>query len=208
MKCDKKNHFAKQCCSKNNRQQNRQNKGRKPALHPLDHDICSQNSEPDYLYGNHAASTSSPRVNITACGHTFKMLVDTGATINVIDQNTFSQMRNVKLQNTKTKAFAYDSKTPVEVAGKFDTMLETKKHITIATIYVVKGSRHSGNLMSLETAKELGLISLHLNHVTTKDSTLDIILHKHNKVFDGLGKLKDTKVTLSINSSKTPKVQP
>ena len=208
LKCGKKNHFAKQCRSKSNRHHNRQNKGRKPALHPLDHDICSQNSEPDYLYGIHTASTSSPRVNITACGHTFKMLVDTGATINVIDQNTFSQMRNVKLQNTKTKAFAYDSKTPVEFAGKFDATLETKKRITIATIYVVKGSKNSGNLMSLETAKELGLISLHLNHVTTKDSTLDVILHKHNKVFDGLGKLKDTKVALSIDSSKTPKVQP
>ena len=136
------------------------------------------------------------------------MVLDTGATINVIDQETFAKMGNVKLQSTRTKAYAYDCTKPVQFSGKFNAAIERKKRFTVATLYVVKGSNDSGNLMFLSTAKDLGLISLHINQVTTKDGSMDNILQKHSKVFDGLGKLKDTKVSLSIDVNKTPKVQP
>ena len=208
LKCGKKNHFANKCRSKGNRQQVQQNKGRKPILHPLDHDTPSQHSDEDYLYGIHHEHTKSPQINVKVCGHSFKMVVDTGATINVIDQETFAKMGNVKLQSTQTKAFAYDCTKPVQFSGKFNAAIETKKRFTVATLYVVKGSNNSGNLMSLSTAKDLGLISLHINQVKTKDGSIDNILQKHSKVFDGLGKLKDTKISLSIDVNKAPKVQP
>ena len=134
------------------------------------------------------------------------MVVDTGATINVIDQETFAKIGNVKLQSPQTKAFAYDCTKPVQLSGKFNAAIETKKRIAVATLYVVKGSNNSGNLISLSTAKDLGLISLHINQVTTKDGSIDNILQKHRKVFDGLGKLKDTKLLLSIDVNEAPKV--
>ena len=96
----------------------------------------------------------------------------------------------------------------MQFSGKFNAAIETKKRFTVATLYVVKGSNNSGNLMSLSTAKDLGLISLHINQVKTKDGSIDNILQKHSKVFDGLGKLKDTKISLSIDVNKAPKVQP
>ena len=208
LKCGKENHFSNKCRSKGNRQQVQQNKGRKLALHPLDRDNSSRNSYEDYLYGIHYERTKSPQINVTVCGQSFKIVVDTGATINAIDQNTISKMRDVKLQSTQTKAFAYDCTKPVEFTGKFDATIETKKRITLATLFVVKGSNNSGNLMSLSTAKDLGLISLHTNQVTTKDGSIDNIFQKHSKIFDGVGKLQDTKVILSIDVNKAPKVQP
>ena len=86
-------------------------------------------------------------------------MVDTGASINVIDEQTFSKFRKVTLQRTNTKAFAYNQSEPVDFLGKFEVVVETRKRMSVATFYVVKG-QNSGNLLSLSTAQDLGLITL------------------------------------------------
>ena len=42
-------------------------------------------------------------VNATVCGHMFNTIVDTGATINVIDQNTYAKIKNAELKYTKKR---------------------------------------------------------------------------------------------------------
>ena len=133
--------------------------------------------------------------------------LDTGATINVIDEKTFSKMDGVQLKPTNTKAFLYNSAQPVTFLGKFQAVVETRKRLSVAMLYVVKG-QNSGNLLSLSTAQDLGLITLHLNNLTTKDDKLDKVLSKHSKVFPGLGKLKGETVKLDINKHHVPKAQP
>jgi hypothetical protein len=91
--------------------------------------------------------------------------------------------------NFPAVAFPYNTTQPVKFLGKFEAVVETRKRLSVAMFYVVKG-QNSGNLLSLATAQDLGLITLHLNHVTTKDDSLDKILGKQTKVFHGLGKLK------------------
>ena len=78
-------------------------------------------------------------MNVTVCGHLFKMTVDTGATINVIYHNTYAKMQETELKTTNIKAFAYNNPKPVTFLAKFDAIVETKKRIVIATFYVVKG---------------------------------------------------------------------
>ncbi|CAB4006435.1 Retrovirus-related Pol poly from transposon [Paramuricea clavata] len=91
---------------------------------------------------------------------------------------------------------------------KFETTVETRKRIAVATFYVAK-TTDSGNLISLTTAQELGLTSLYLNKVSmTKDKKLGKILDKHAKVFSDLGKLKGEKVELNIDKEHAPKAQP
>ena len=104
--------------------------------------------------------------------------LNTGATINVIDEQTFSKMDSVQLKPTNTKAFPYNSAQPVKFLGKFEAVVETRKRLSVAIFYVVKG-QNSGNLLSLSTAQDLGLITLHLNNITTKDDKLDKVLSKH-----------------------------
>ena len=84
-------------------------------------------------------------------------MVDTGASINVIDQKTCSKL-------CQTRAFAYNQSEPVNFMGKFDAVIETKKRMSVATFYVAKG-QNSGNLLSLSTAQDLGLITLNLKSV-------------------------------------------
>ncbi len=147
-------------------------------------------------------------------------MVDTGASINVLDRKTFSKMVDVTLARTTTKTFPYNSSPPVRFIGKFQALVQTKKRYTVATFFVV-GDDDSGNLMSAQTAQELGLIELHLNKLSaqkspgetptfpkTKDKDLIKILEKNKEVFNGLGKLKGQKIILNIDETVQPTAEP
>ncbi len=73
------------------------------------------------------------KVNVTVGGAKFKITIDTGATINVIDRDTFNKMQDITLNRTNTKAFAYNTTSPVEFLGKFEGVIETRKRISVAT---------------------------------------------------------------------------
>ena len=52
------------------------------------------------------------------------------------------------------------------MTGKFDTLIESRKSLAVAAIYVT--AQDGGCLLSNTTAQELGLIILHLNQVDTQ----------------------------------------
>ena len=208
--CGKPNHFATVCRAKQDPiripRKTRKNKqhGHK-NIRTLDTEQNSSSDE-EYLYTVTDAKPDN-KVNVTVGGSKFKIAVDTGATINVIDYGTFEQMKDIKLTRTNMKAYAYSKTSPVEFIGKFEAVIETKKRMSVATFFVVK-AKHCGNLLSLNTAQELGLVSLHLNKLTSKDAALDHILQKHSTVFTGSGKLHGTQIKLDIDKTKVPKAQP
>ena len=108
-------------------------------------------------------------------------------------------MSDVHLKNTSIKAFAYNATKPVQFLDKFKALIETKKRIAVATFYVAQ-TTNGGNLITATTAQELGLISLHLNKVSTiTNSQLDKISNNHSPVFHGLGKLKGETIKFNIN---------
>ena len=206
-KCGKQNHFAAVCRwqpaqtrYRRNQRQNA-NKTRQPrSLKTIDTKAESKSdasSEEDYLYSMTDNRKNNNRVNVTVGGAKFKITVDTGASINVIDRETYNKIQGMKLSRTNTKAFAYNTNSPVEFLGKFEAVIETRKRMTVATFCVAKGES-CGILLSLNTAQELGLVSIHVDKLTTKDRALETLLQKNNEVFPGLGKLK----------KKIPKAQP
>ena len=150
-----------------------------------------------------------------------KFTVDTGSTINIIDENTFKQLQNINLQKTHVRAYPFNSSEPVQMTGKFDTLIESRKRLTVATIYVT--AQDDGCLLSNTTAQELGLISLHLNQIDTQtkalrkdkgtglstinDEKVRNILHKHSKVFQGVGKLNNRQIEYLIDKSVKPVAQ-
>ena len=130
----------------------------------------SDSSDKNYLYV--MTSDKAPKVTVKVCEHSFKATVDTGATINVIDQDTFAKMKGPELKPTNIQAFGYTAMKPVKFMGKFEALIETQKRVTVATFYVTK-TTDSSNLISSETAQELGLISLHLHKMLTTKDKLD-----------------------------------
>ena len=117
------------------------------------------------------------------------------------------------------KAYPFNSKEPVKMKGKFQTTVESRKKITVATIYVT--AENGGCLLSGTTAQELGLISLHLNtmqipkpsndeavkKVPVNDKGVQNIIRNHSSVFQGVGKLKDRKIQLIVDKSAKPVAQ-
>ena len=191
---------------KRERRPKKRNETPKPVNPLKSKDNDSDTSSEDYLYT--VKNKKTPSVRMKVCKHLFDATIDTGATINVIDQTTYSKMDRVNLKQTNIKAFAYNATEPVEFQGKFEAVIETRKRIAVAKFYVAQTS-NSGNLISATTAQDLGLISLHVNKLTeSKDAKIDEILSKHAKVFSGLGKLKGEQVKLNIDQHQPPKTQP
>ena len=114
------------------------------------------------------------------------------------------------LKPTRVQAYAYNSNTPMQMRGKFKTLVETKQRYAVATFYVTKDN--GGCLLSHSTAKDVGLISLHINNISHKgppvnDPEVTKILDKCPSVFYGLGKLKDKQVELVIDPDVKPVAQ-
>ena len=103
-------------------------------------------------------------------------MIDTGASINVIDENAFSRLQNntkrnsIRLKKPKTKVYAYSSTTPLPVVGTFVTVVESRRRLTSALFYVVKEDH--GSLLSYKTAQELDLIRLNVSSINTTTDDL------------------------------------
>ena len=56
------------------------------------------------------------------------MLTDTGSTTTIIDKETFKKIQkrkaNIQLRKSKMKLFPYGAEKPLEILGKFTTVLE------------------------------------------------------------------------------------
>ncbi len=213
--CGKDNHFAKYCRSKQKSFQ---------PINPLETapdqgqpSDSESSSDSHYCYStehqNPVPKSTQPKANIFIEGQRIPMTVDTGATINVIDWETFKKINSVHLEPTTVKAFAFNSSEPVKLAGKFETVLETQKRYAVATVYVTQGK--GGCLLSATSAQELGLVTLHLNNISTHQPNLAIddipiqrLIEKHTQLFEGLGKLKGKQIELVIDENVTPVMQP
>ena len=226
-KCGKLNHFARQCRSSKPDNEvpnqypesNRRGNKIRPVVGPPDNQSESSSSdESSYCYAVKTTAKNNPTTKVTINKHQVKFTVDTGSTINVIDQSTFKQLGPITLRKTRIKAYPFNGTVPVKMKGKFQTTVESRKKITVATIYVTEAD--GGCLLSANTAEDLGLITLHLNHIkVTKpnsqaaqqvnipDKGVQRIVNKHSSVFQGQGKLRNKQIELIIDEAVKPVAQ-
>ena len=138
------------------------------------------------------------------------MMVDTGASIDIIDESTYEMMQKSKsvcLSRTSNRIFAYGSQTQLPVLGKFKGTLESRNKIAITDIHVVKGN--FGCLLSYSSATTLGLIQVNINKVQAQQSaTHEQLIQEFSYIFDGIGTLKDVEVKIHIDPSVPPVAQP
>ena len=130
------------------------------------------------------------------------------------------------MNSSTSNIFAHASDTPLEIAGKFETEVETRHHVTLGIFYVANKS--TGNLLSFQTATELNLLQVNIDHVQEENpaqhpsSTIHPIeaqsvltgnlssnlIKEHPKLFVGVGKLKYTQIKLHIDENVIPIAQP
>ena len=85
-------------------------------------------------------------------------------------------------------------------------MIEMRNKIDTVKFYVVHGD-NMNSILGLETASRLGIIQI-INSISKKikqlASPLREIVNNHKSRFQGIGKLKDVKVKLSIDAEIKP----
>ncbi|CAB3985054.1 uncharacterized protein LOC110987377 [Paramuricea clavata] len=184
--CGKMKHFARCCRSKpirptfaessSSRPQSRfqppppNSFPRQPPPREIRHVTDTQQyptSDDEYLFTvaiSQVGNSTTPKAKVMIANVPLQMLIDSGASINVIDEKAYHaitkspQNNPLSLRHTSTKIYSYGGTSPLPVLGTFYTRVESKTRTTPATIYVIKGE--NGCLLSYKTATELELISV------------------------------------------------
>ena len=142
-------------------------------------------------------------------------IVDSGATVNVLDNATFSKINansQITLSSTNLKLFPYGSSTPLSIQGSFTSQISHRDKVTNAMFVVVK-NENSGSLLGHKTATDLELFQEHANFhpiqniSDSSDGFVQTFATKYPQVFNGIGKLNDFQLQLHIDPSVPPVAQ-
>ena len=218
-RCGKLNHYAR-CCRSNPKNdhpksyyQKHQPKysnshaggSRPPARRATVNQVSTQSSdeEEEYVYLVKTSNKQQlPHATVNMNNTPIHMMIDSGATINIIDEGTFAMIHpqpEMVANNVHIKPYGTD--TDIENIGRFLANIQHKSKNCNAYVYVVKG--HFGSLLSYHTATELGLLKI-VNQVT--DST---VLDEFPGLFDNkIGCLTNFKVKLHVDQDVQPISQP
>ena len=206
--CYKQGHYTKLCRSTGEKGSDKHELWHKKRsvrnVNTESSDSEQENSDIEYAHALNNGDAKLPLVTVHINGRQVKMLIDTGASVNIIDETTWrSQFMGPKLlplNKAHITLVPYGSKQKIQVMGKCEVKIEHGANKIHSTIYIVKGKY--GCLLGYKSATDLSLISM----VQRVDTTPleDTIHHKFPKLFSGIGKLKGVKVKLHID----PAVQP
>ena len=172
---------------------------------PIEDDNDSS-SDDEYIYtlGHQPGTVRVPETNVEINGVMMKMMIDTGASTDIIDETAFTtiqQTRTIQVEEDTCRIFAYGSQSRLTALGKFNANIQASGKQATTTIHVLEGTH--GSLMSFATASKLGLVDVKVNSVAT-DSNL---IEQYPSVFQGIGKLKDYEVKLHIDETVPPVAQ-
>ena len=140
-----------------------------------------------------------PRATVKVNNVEVEMVVDTGASTDIIDETAFdkvNQDKMITLQPTTRRLFAYGSNEQLSILGEFDCDLAFKQEQCNVRLYVMKGNH--GSLLSYKSAG---------NSVTPESSPHEALKKKFPTLFGGIGQLKDVTVKLHIDTSVQPVAQ-
>ena len=217
--CHKKGHIAKKCKAK--RRDNNANKSREDqqttearkyhqTTNYLDEDQDLLRSYSMYTVG---ASKSKPYcVNIKVNGQDVKMEVDTGASVTVINEQTFRQTlkSTPKIQPSDGNLHTYTGEE-IKVVGEIQVLVKYNNQKEILQAIVVAGK--APNLLGRNWLEKVKLnwqevfsttsSSTHENqdsdNASINDKNLSELLEKYSQVFEeGLGTLKATKAKIVV----------
>ena len=173
--------------------------------------VCDDSSSSDeYIFyvGNNQKDKFELKVNDCPV----KMLIDSGATVNLLDSAAFDNLLNKPcLKKSNTKIFPYMSTIPLKVRRSFYSKLTHKDRSIDAKFYVVEGN--CGSLLGKDSATRINLLrvgpenSFPVNTLSTPN-TVEGIVSKYPSVFSGVGKLKNFQVKVHIDPTVTPVIQP
>lgn len=200
-KCGKKNHFATVCKTK---QENLNNV--REYDDRLD-DVVFDDDDDVVFVVKHAQAN----IHAVIGGIELPMLIDSGASCNIIDVQTYNTMKAQNMKHTiqekkPRKLFAYGQNKPLTVVNTFlaDVHIQGVKE-GCREEFVVIAEKGAVPLLGKTTAEKMGVLRIgvpgFVGSVSEKPE------NKFPKLFSGLGKLKDTQIHLHQKENVKPVVQ-
>jgi len=174
--------------------------------------VTQDTTEEEYIFTAYSTHPRLPSCKVKIENTEVTVLVDSGAAVDIIDENTFHMVKannsDLPLYKTTKNIYPYGASTPLPVLGCFNAQVQTQSQRTQACCYVVQGS--SGNLLSCKTLRQLGLVkfSSEVNVAQANlSSTVDGYEKKFPGLFTGVGRVKNKQVHLHIDPTVAPKQQ-
>ena len=209
-KCKGKDHFERVCKSKPSGNDFRKEEKPKRVRQVEDGDR--------YAFTVRNSNDTSANITIDVGGIPVQMIIDSGATCNIIDQNLWEHLKleNIRCESTKCKpnVYPYGSEEPLPVLGKFTANVTVgKTSLNNVEFIVIEGSGQA--LLGRATASDLGVLKLGQN-VHTISKSVDTkqpqgiaeIFNKFPGCCEGIGKLKGFQLKIPIDDTVEPIAQP
>ena len=164
-----------------------------------------------------------PVSSVTVENREFQVLVDTGATVNVMEEITFKRLLTDKvILRRSSSVFACipierKPSAPLKVMGKFEAIVESNIRIALGTFHVVKAQTNTEPLIGFQNMEDLGLVkvantvqseeTIYLPQSICKQFICHNLLNEYADLFRGIGKMKGVKVDLHADPAITPVAQ-
>jgi hypothetical protein len=215
--CGKLGHFSRVCKSSR--------RDKEPArIRQIEQREVTDSSDDEYVFTLNRPKNSEQQatVIITVHGTEIRVLIDSGASVNVLDKNTFDRLNQpnniIKLAYSPVKLFSYGAAAPLPVLGQFVARVTTPatsgSPVSGANAsFVVVATLNSGCLLGKTTATALGLLrvgpisEITLNAVNLQGKS-DAIISKYPSIFNGVGRLNNYQLKVHINPDVSPVAQP
>lgn len=196
-KCNGKDHYAKMCKSKSNF-------NTKQTVKYVDSD--EQNRDYAFVVRD---NYDKDKLTFNVGGVQVVMLIDSGATTNVVDENTWEKLKEEKIKCNSSKSdkklYTYSSHEPLPVKGVFTCEVSIGKRATRAEFTVICG--HGVPLLGKDTAIKLGVLKVGVDVATVTDVKTEI-KRQYPKLFEGVGKLNTKQISIHIDKEVEPVAQP
>ena len=101
-------------------------------------------------------------INVLVGGVSVRMLIDSGASTNVIDKGTWEELKSQKIEcksrKCEKKLYAFGSRVPLKVIGCFEARVVLGDRVCGAEFVVIEGKGQL--LLGRSTATELGVLQI------------------------------------------------
>ena len=198
-KCGKINHFSTVCKYVNNKKDTHG----VALIDVREAEVEAKTSRENYAFAIKQGRSDLPTTKISInANEAIKMYIDTCCTMNVIDENTYMQLKpRPILEEIKSEAFGYQNEKPLRFLGEFKAKIKCFSKQIEVKIAVLEGIEKC--LLGYEACNDLGIVKI-INSVR-EDRELEYWMMRFPSVFSGkLGKLKDYQVKLDVDDSIKP----
>ncbi len=142
--------------------------------------------------------------HIKVSGKEIPIMIDSGATVDIMDQETYDSMRKEgyirgALKDSTRKLYPYGVDIQLPVIGVATLPVVYENTTLNCDFHVVRGRR--GNLLSLQSAEEIGILHIAYSIQYQK-------ITEDTELFTGIGKIKDRLIKLHVDESVAPSRQP